>query len=282
VDGTGRAIVVDSVFLAEKACVGPVFHVRENRVFDAFGMAVERYSQELLRSMYPSPESTLLYDRLRLPLRGRDKRGSEIQLADAFLGGGPECVFFEIKGRWLREDVLARAPEYYQQHIREKYSGKVGVGQLARNISDLAHEECNPEGEELTGIEYVFPVMLVYDDRLDAPLHPRFLAQEFARCLCGDDALRYTRVGKWMVAPLTVMTLDNLELLEASVRAFGLFELLRDYSRECIERYVSLHNFMASFPRYSRNLFESGRVRAAFSAELRTLEEKFTAPTITD
>jgi hypothetical protein len=281
-DANGQATLLDPVFLSEKACVGPLFHVAETSVFDAFGATVERYGQELLRSMYPSPESTLLYDRLHLPLRGRDKRGSEIQLADAFLGGGPECVFFEIKGRWLREDVLAGAPEDYQQHVREKYSGRIGVGQLARNISNLALGEWRTEAEELAGVERIFPVMVVYDDRLDAPLHPRFLAQEFARSISGNDALGNLRVGKWMVAPLTVMTIDNLELLEGSVHKFSLFDLLRDYSSECPDRFVSLQNFMASFPRYSRNLFESGRVRAAFSAEFRTLGEKLTPPTVTD
>ena len=68
VGSTGRAIVIDPVFLAEKACVGPLFHVRQNRVFDAFGLAVERYGQGILRAMYPSIGSGLLYERLRCPL----------------------------------------------------------------------------------------------------------------------------------------------------------------------------------------------------------------------
>jgi hypothetical protein len=279
VDGDGRATVVDPVFLAEKACVGPLFHVGENRAFDAFGMAVERYGQELLRNMYPSGGAGQLYDRLRCPLEGIDEKGKGVELADAFLDGGSECVLFEIKGKWLREDVLARVPDEYQKHIREKYGGKVGVGQLARNISKLAREEWRTEGNALTGVEYVFPVMVVYDDRLDAPLHPRFLAMEFARCLAGDDTLGHVRLGKWIVAPLTVMTIDDLEVLEGSVRKFGLCELMTDYSRECTDRFVSLHNFMASFPKYSRSLFESERVRSAFSAELRALEAKLAAPT---
>lgn len=70
------------------------------------------------------------------------------------------------------------------------------------------------------------------------------------------------------------MTIDDLEVLEGPVREFGLCELLNDYSRECTDRFVSLHNFMATFPKYSRHLLESARVRAAFSAELRSLEEK--------
>ncbi len=273
----GRATTMDPVLLAEKACVGPLFHVRENRAFDAFGMAVERYGQELLRNMYPSGSAGVLYDRLKCPLEGRDERGRPVQLADAFLSGGSECVFFEIKGKWLREDVLAGAPEEYQRHIRQKYSGKVGVGQLARNISKLAKEEWGAEAEELTGVNRVFPVMVVYDDRLDAPLHPRFLAMEFARCFAGEDTLGQVRLGKWIIAPLTVMTIDILEVLESSVREFGVCELLKDYSRECTDRFVSLHNFMASFPKYSRNLLESIRVRAAFSAELRALEEELSA-----
>ena len=61
------------------------------------------------------------------------------------------------------------------------------------------------------------------------------------------------------------------------MREFGLCELLRDYSRECTDRFVSLRNFMASSPKYSKHVLESERVRSAFSAELRSLEEKLHA-----
>jgi hypothetical protein len=174
--------------------------------------------------------------------------------------------------------MLAGAPEEYQRHIREKYSGKVGVAQLARNISKLASGDWQSEARDLGGVESVFPVMIAYDDRLDAPLHPRFLAIEFAKQLYAEDALRHVRVGKWSIAPLTTMTIGNLEVLEGSMRDFGLFDLLKDYSRECADRFVSLHNFMASFPKYPRHLLESARVRSAFSAELRSLEEMLKNP----
>jgi hypothetical protein len=213
IDTRGRAIVIDPVFLAEKACVGPVFHVRENRVFDAFGLAVERYGQGILRIMYPSVGSGLLYDRLRCPLRGNDQKGREVQLADAFLGGNSEAVFFEIKGRWLKEEVLAAAPEDYQKQLRDKYSGKTGVGQIVRNILTLTNGQSRTEGEELAGVERIFPVLVAYEYRLDAPLHPRFLAQDFARGLSGDDTIREIRVGAWSVAPLTVMTIDDFRNL---------------------------------------------------------------------
>ena len=201
-----------------------------------------------------------------------------MQLADAFLGGGSECIFFEIKGRWLKEEVLVGAPEDYQKELRDKYSGeKIGVGQIVCNILGLANRRLQTEGEELRGVERIFPVLVAYDYRLDAPLHPRFLARDFARGLSGDDTIREIRAGVWSVAPLTVMTIDDFEILESSVGEFSLCELLRDYSRECGDRFVSLHNFMASYVKYAQKMRENARVRSAFSAELRALEERFEA-----
>ncbi len=77
------------------------------------------------------------------------------------------------------------------------------------------------------------------------------------------------------MAPLTVMTIDDLEILESSLREFSLCDLLKDYSHECPDRYLSLHNFMASSRNYSSKFFENERARSEFSKELRTLEEVF-------
>jgi hypothetical protein len=75
---------------------------------------------------------------------------------------------------------------------------------------------------------------------------PSVLAREFSRTLCGYDSPGHTQIGEFTVAPLTVMTINDLEILEYSVREFSLGELLRDYSLECPDRFMSLHNFMAS------------------------------------
>ena len=105
---------------------------------------------------------------------GRGARGAEVELADAYLGGGAEGVLFEIKGKWLRDDVLSGAPENYQEHVRQKYAGH-GVGQIAQSISKLASGEWSPVKNELAGVRYIFPVLVTDDEKLDAPLHPRFL-----------------------------------------------------------------------------------------------------------
>jgi hypothetical protein len=66
----------------------------------------------------------------------------------------------------------------------------------------------------------------------------------------------------------------TFEILESSVREFSLCELLRDYSRECTDRFVSLHNFMASYAKYAHKMRENERMRSAFSAELQRARRK--------
>ena len=60
------------------------------------------------------------------------------------------------------------------------------------------------------------------------------------------------------MAPLTVMTIQDLENLETSIGNFSLANLLADYSRECPDRMRSLHNFIALSdygPKIERNEF---------------------------
>jgi hypothetical protein len=47
------------------------------------------------------------------------------------------------------------------------------------------------------------------------------------------------------VAPLTIITIQDLENLERSIEGFGFIDMLRDYDRECPDRMRSLHNFLA-------------------------------------
>jgi len=47
------------------------------------------------------------------------------------------------------------------------------------------------------------------------------------------------------VAPLTIMTVQDLENLEKSIGHFSLADLLASYTRECPDRMRSLHNFIA-------------------------------------
>ena len=70
------------------------------------------------------------------------------------------------------------------------------------------------------------------------------------------------------------MTLDDLEDLESSLENFSLCELLREFSNDCPDRIVSLHNYLAT-SRFQSKIIYSKRVRQDFSKNSRELEERF-------
>jgi len=49
-----------------------------------------------------------------------------------------------------------------------------------------------------------------------------------------------------LVAPLIMITIDDLENLETSIKYFSLLNLLHDYSTSVPDRIVSLHNYIAT------------------------------------
>lgn len=259
-----RAIIVDPVFYAERGAVGPLFYALQgmdsgqaNQIFAAFGQAFEAYAGEILRRVFPEQPPPLAR-RLVWNLIGRDGEGREVQLADACLNNVKELVLFEIKAAWVRDDIVVdEEPDRYLDHLREKYgvhggpecrASVKGVGQLARTISRLAGGEWRATGQELAEARRVYPVLVVHDQFVDAPVHSHFLATEFARCLQPDGtwANGDLQKGPFSVLPLIVMTIDDLESLETSLEHFGLCDLLRDYSAACRDRIVSLHNFVAA------------------------------------
>jgi hypothetical protein len=252
----GRAIIVDLAFFAEKAAVGPLFtlaswlHSRgerkqAERAFQAFGDAFEDYVTGILRTMYP--ESPLLSNRLVCNARGRLKDGSETEIADACLNDVRRAVTFECKGVFIHVGAT-RDAETYQESLREKYGGKKGAGQLGRWIRDIATRAVTPIEQDWSCVEQVYPVLVAYDDRIDRPGHAELLAEEFAKALEPDQVLvgGTMRKGRFMVAPPTVMPLDILEILESSVKHFGLADLLQDYAdARQLGGHLSLHDYLA-------------------------------------
>jgi hypothetical protein len=245
----GRAIVLDPTFFIERISVGALFHAVKGqrrkealRVFSAFGDAFEEYTADMLRRMYP--KCPLLVDRLVFGRNGRDGQGREFQI-DAAEFGVAEAVVIETKALFLREeDVMSPDPEVFLAALRKSYGASgdkrerdKGVAQLARSIGAIARGEWNGEKDEFAGLPLIYPVLLVHDTRLDTPALGHFLETEF-RALLGP-----VPAGK-RVAPLTIMTVQDLENLETSIGNFSLADLLASYTRECPDRMRSLHNFI--------------------------------------
>jgi hypothetical protein len=253
----GRMIILDPVFFAEKASVGPLFHLMNvgtpkktsNVLFAAFGHAFEAYVGNILQHIYPDPGSHLAR---RLYPDVREAKNDQIQVADFIVDDVTDIVIIEAKAVWIKDEwVSDNDPKVFVKQLLTKYGGEdnnKGYKQLARSIAKISVQEWQPVGVDLTRLRCVYPVLLVHDSLLDAPGFGHFLTKGFRHTLQPDSF----DVGGWMVkgclrvAPLFVMTIDDLECLEFSLDKFTLIDLLKTYSAAMPGRLVSLNNFMAA------------------------------------
>jgi len=250
----GRSIVMDPVLYADKAAIGPLFHLlsentprkEANRLFDAFGDAVEAYVCDVLRNMYPDPGEELA-KRLICDVHGKDEAGNDIQVADACLNDVIDLTVLEVKAVWVKDDkVLGDGPETYLNHLREKY-GK-GIRQLARTVTMLAQGRYVTDELDMPQVRRIIPVLIVYDDLVATPVSTHFFASEFRAALAPGQYEKGPVIleGRIRVDPIIVLALSDLEHLEYSLEHFSLAGLLKDYDSDRPDRIESLHNYMAS------------------------------------
>ncbi len=268
----GRGIIFDPIFYSEKASIGPLFHIlkspkyRPDDVFNAFGQAFEDYVLDILGRMFASPG--ILADRFSRNINALDNAGNSIEI-DAMLNDALEVVLFEVKSGLIPETaVLCDDYETLLQSMRNKYSvtsnskgrSKLkGVGQLARSVKSLASKKWAGNGDEFRTVGFIYPVLIVHDTFLTSPVYGSFFASEFAAHLEPDSTLASGVFVKQdlRVAPVIVMSIDDLENLETSVEHFGFRDLLADYSWSCPDRLMSLHNFIAFSTRYRDTMYHN-------------------------
>jgi len=272
----GRAIILDPLFYSEKASIGPLFQIlkgnvsreKSNEIFGAFGNAFENYACDILKRIFPDIASTMT-QRLscNITLQQSNQSGKTIEI-DACLNDVTEIVLFEMKAVWIREDeILTDEHENFLEHLRKKYGVSEessidrktkGIGQLARLIKVMSTEEFSMLNKDFSEAQLIYSILLVHDPSLGAPVYGNFLASEFKAYISPDVELRSgeLRKGRLRIAPLIIMTVEDLENLETSLEHFGFRDLLSDYSRTCIDRLVSLHNYIAS-SNYGKKIYHS-------------------------
>lgn len=267
----GRAIILDPIFFSEKASVGPLFLLskedRQTAIAD-FGRAFERYVCDMLERMFPDIAHAA-NRRLQCNIEAKDIDGIEFEI-DACLNDVDEVVLFEIKSGLIRENIiLTDNYEKYLQHLKQKYVWNdedkgVGVGQLVKSINIIAAKKWVGQNQELGKAQFIYPVLLVHDSLLAAPGYGNFLASEFKLLLSPDRELPSGELIKshLRVAPLIIMTVDDLENLETSIEHFGFRELLSAYSQRVPDRLMSLHNFMA-YSDFKKHLYHNRSIAAA-------------------
>lgn len=271
----GRAIILDPYFFCEKATIGPLFHILEldrnkkkgNEVFSAFGKAFEEYACDTLKRMFPDI-SNQTPKHLECNLKIKISKSKNYLEIDALINDQVDIILFEIKAVLLKEDVILTDDyETYISHLREKYSlsekddHKIsikGIAQIARSVSIIASKTKLENAGHFDKAKVIYPVLLVHDPLLGAPVYGKFFADEFKTILKPDLTNRAGELIKndVRIKPLILMTIEDLENLETSIEHFGFKKLLEDYSSECKDRIVSLHNFI-SLSSYSKKIYHN-------------------------
>jgi hypothetical protein len=259
--GNGRGAIPDSILLADSVTAGPLFYLlrvsNENEVFGRFGNAFEEYAHDVLASKFP--QSSVLHQRLHLnvviPAAAEDNGPFEI---DACLDYVDQLVLIETKAVFLPDKSVVECDEAgFRAALEEKYlrgERPVGVGQLARTIRSLstgAWQGPSPDSD----IRLVYPVLVVHDRLLQEPMATSYLAELLVRELaaCPVPGSWQWEVNGFCFAPLTILTIDDLENLESS-SGIDVLDLLHSYSADVPKRNGSLHDYIASTERFRDEL----------------------------
>lgn len=244
----GRGIIIDPVYFAERASVGPLFsllpEVKDgDLLLNQFGEAFEEYCCEILNDMFPDvPDASPKRLECQVPIGP--------YMIDACLNDFDQAVLFETKAVWLREEeIRPNNPQDFIEHLREKYvvgkSGRrKGIGQLAQQIIAIDSDESDAR---FSNIELVYPILIAHDYRLGMPLIGRFFAREFvqfwSRQLPESDRLSLERL---IVCLPIVLTIDDLESLQILTKKTSFMNLISSYSLNNPDRQLSFHNHLTN------------------------------------
>jgi len=260
----GRAIILDPIFFSEKMTVGPLFLLpkeTQEKAFTGFGKTFEDYVCDILNRMFPDLSQAII-KRINCNITGKDQDKQEFEI-DACLNDIAEVVLFETKTGFIREDkILVDDYELFLNHLREKYvkstNGNKGMGQLSRVVKALASRKWLGNNQEFSKAKRVYPVLIVQDPLLNASGYGEFFASEFFGLLVPDSPASNGQflMGSLEVALPIILTIDDLENLETSIEHFGFRDMLSDYSKSCPDRFVSLHNFIAT-SRYNQKMYQN-------------------------
>ncbi len=198
----GWYVILDAAYFVDHFTLSPLFKVissgkQVEKVFGAFGDAFEDYVIEILERRYPA---TFGVQRLFTRVKSREEN-PEFEV-DALLNEGSDLVLMEIKAAFVPERaILTDNPADFLKELRKKYAvekgeqdREVGVAQLARQIRAIVLERWGRAEIDHAQLRRIYPVLVVYDERLASPGVGAFLNERFrevprGRC-AGESAGR--------------------------------------------------------------------------------------------
>ncbi len=255
----GQGIIPDPVLLADSVMIGPLFQLAgrwdDNEVFGRFGDAFEEYSVDILARMFPSGEG--LHQRLHRKVSTVDIDGKTSEI-DACLDYVARVILLEAKSVFIPDDSVNMCNEaQFRTELEKRYvrgERDVGIGQLARTIRSLATGAWQGPDAECT-FEMAYPVLLVHDRLLVGPLEAQYLANLLVLELDADSVPSswQWQVGNFRFAPLTILTVEDLENLACS-DGIDFLRILETYASEVPDRKESLHDFLTSSDDFRNSL----------------------------
>ncbi len=274
-------MVPDPIAFVQSMFAGLLFAIlartsNDGSVFNAYGKAFERYACSIMERIYPDSS---LHKRFVPDVEITASDRTQFQI-DACLNDLHEVVVFEMKAVFLREDIIiSNDNEAFLDHLRERYvqdqeGDPKGVLQLSRIAEYISQGKLNIPDCGTVRPTTIYPVLVVNDNYIDTELISNFLANEFVTALGhtlsqkADDFI----VGDLRVKQLIILTIDDLETLESSFKSFALIDLLKEYSCECPERLMSIHNYV-SYSRFGKMLIHNQSIASRASDLIKEAKE---------
>jgi len=257
--------IVDPIFFSELLLVGPLFvnvksmsRQKSNEAFGKFGNAFEGYSLNILRQILEADNA----DGSMQVETNIEVAGAEV---DAVACTGKLIFAFEAKSTFVPErETAARESDLFLVTLRKRYVEDEesdrplkGVGQLARLALSL--EQADGKLRQFTGKlsqALIFPVLIVRDWLLTAPLTGRFLNEELKAQIGASTLLPSGQMklpSGLRIAPLTVLAIDDLEDFQTSSKYLSLTEVIRRYVESQPTCELGFRDFIAN-SKYQKRL----------------------------
>jgi len=224
------AVPTDMFFVLEKIQSGPYWRVNDssrragNRLRRFWGAVFEEYVKRIFVESC-NPKINFYLHTPRYAGRVLD------EVCDGLLLSDETAILLEYKSSMFRaESKYGGQPTLLQAEIKQKLiqneeSRPKGVGQLAKAVKNLfkGRRRESIEQVDLSGVKYVFPVLVTLDSIGRTPMLSRFLNEYFLSGLDEQDC------GDPYIFPVVSVYIEDLEVLSAYLRELPFAQILQNW-----------------------------------------------------
>ncbi len=260
IESQTNIIISDYICFLETLIDGPLFIIKNGNIkedwFSLFGKAIELYIIDLFKRIFP--ESSFLTNRSHYNKKYIIKK-NEFEI-DWYLENIDSLMIAEIKTSFLPETMVCSEDHNdYINIINERYGiskhkdkPKIkGIGQLSKHILNYINKK-------ITFIEdytKIFPILITYDSYIGIPVTNNYLCSKFEELIEPESKYDngFMKKSNYFIAPLIIISLEELEILEKSLSNFTLNKLFYDFVQYNKTNNETIYNFIVDSD-YSKKL----------------------------